>query len=226
MEPLAGSPDQLASPGAPSTPLTPATPVPPATRASEAERDATARRLQEAFAERRIDDDEFDQRMRAALVARTRADLEALLADLPAAATGTVTATASGTVTASGPLVQIAGPRPGWYSLAYKNSVQRTGRWTVPGRYSTLVYKGSGLLDLRAAVLTAAVTTITAVAYKSDIDVLVPPGVRVEVSGPGVSTVGAGDELDGAVSAAAPVIHVRGLAYKGTITIRAKPPAR
>ena len=35
-----------------------------------------AQRLQQAFAERRLDDDEFDERMRAALTARTSADLE------------------------------------------------------------------------------------------------------------------------------------------------------
>ncbi len=40
-------------------------------RASDAERDVAATRLQAAFAEGRIDDDEFDLRMRAALTART-----------------------------------------------------------------------------------------------------------------------------------------------------------
>jgi hypothetical protein len=53
------------------------------TRASDAERDVAAERLQVAFAGGRIDADEFDQRMRSALTARTRVDLTALLADLP-----------------------------------------------------------------------------------------------------------------------------------------------
>lgn len=52
-------------------------------RASDAERDAAASRLQEAFAEGRLDDAEFDQRMRTALTAQTRADLTELTADLP-----------------------------------------------------------------------------------------------------------------------------------------------
>jgi hypothetical protein len=50
-----------------------------------------------------------------------------------------------------------------------------------------VVYKGNGRLDLRAAELTAPVTTIIAVAYRSRIDVLVPPGVRLELDGFGVS---------------------------------------
>ena len=39
----------------------------PATRASDRERDAVVQRVQEAFAEGRLDDTEFDERMRAAL---------------------------------------------------------------------------------------------------------------------------------------------------------------
>ena len=52
-------------------------------RASDSERDAAATQLQAAFAEGRIDDAEFDQRMRTALTAQTRADLARLTADLP-----------------------------------------------------------------------------------------------------------------------------------------------
>src|SRR5689334_14975343 len=55
-----------------------------ATRASDRERDAVVQRVQDAFAEGRLDDTEFDERTRAALTARTHADLDALLADLPA----------------------------------------------------------------------------------------------------------------------------------------------
>ena len=56
-----------------------------ATRASDRERDVVVQRVQDAFAEGRLDDAEFDERTRAALTARTHADLDALLADLPAA---------------------------------------------------------------------------------------------------------------------------------------------
>ena len=55
-----------------------------AVRASDRERDAVVQRVQQAFAEGRLDDAEFDERMRAALTARTHADLDLLLADLPA----------------------------------------------------------------------------------------------------------------------------------------------
>jgi hypothetical protein len=186
----------------------------PALRASDRERDAVVQRVQQAFAEGRLDDTEFDERMRAALTARTHADLEVLLADLPAE------------TPAPGPAMAAAGRGPGRVAIALKSSVRRGGRWRVPERYTTVVYKGSGWLDLRAAELSGPVTTFLAVAYKSQVTVLVPPGVRVEMTGFGV-TQGADEEDPGyRLATDAPVIHVRGVAYKGTVEITTRPPER
>lgn len=182
-------------------------------RASDAERDAAVERLQVAFAEGRLADAEFDQRMRSALTARTRAELDALLADLPG------NAPRAGTQ-----LVPAAGARPGRLAVSFKSSLRRAGRWQVPAHYTTVTYKGSALLDLRAAELTAPVTTIVAVAYKSRVHILVPPGVRVEAGGFGAST-GAGDEAGPPLPPGAPVVHVRGFTYRGTVEATSHPPA-
>jgi hypothetical protein len=172
-------------------------------------------RVQEAFAAGRLDDTEFDERMRAALTARTHGDLDVLLSDLPASATPT------------GAVAPIPGPPPGKYAIAYKGSVRRSGRWRVPGRYTTVVYKGDGRLDLRAAELSSPVTAIRAVAYKSTVTILVPPGVRAEVTGFGIVQDGTDDETLGyRLPDDAPVIHVRALAYKGTVEITTRPPER
>lgn len=185
------------------------------TLASDAERDATAERLQVAFAEGRLTDSEFDQRMRSALTARTRAELAGLAADLPERA-----------LQVRPDLAPAAGARgPGRLAVSFKSSVRRAGRWRVPRRYTAVVYKGSGVLDLRAAELTAPVTTIVAIAYKSQVDILVPPGVRVETGGFGAST-DAGDGADGPLPPGAPVVHVRGFSYRGTVVAVSHPPAR
>jgi phytoene dehydrogenase-like protein len=180
---------------------------PDSVRASDTERDAEASRLQAAFAEGRLGDTEFDERMRAALTARTRTDLARLMTDLPAEAPA--------------PLPVPAGRQPGRFAVTFKSSLRRAGRWRVPDRLTTVVYKGEGLLDLRAAELTAPVTTISAVAYKSRIDILVPPGVRVEAGGMGVSTGTADPETP--LSPNAPVVHVRGYSYKGTVEVAGRP---
>ncbi len=142
--------------------------------ASNAEREMAVQRLQVAFAEHRLDDDEFGQRVRGALSARTTAELAGLTAG--------------------------------------------TGRWSVPRRFFSVVYKGDGLLDIRAAELTSADTTIVAVSYKSRTEIVLPPGVRVELGGTGVSA--AGETRAELVSAGAPVMRVKGVAYKGTIEVR------
>jgi len=187
----------------------------PAVRASDRERDAVVQRVQQAFAEGRLDDAEFDERMRAALTARTHADLDILLADLPAE------------TAAPGPAPAAAGRRPGRVAIALKSSVRRGGRWRVPERYTTVVYKGTGWLDLRVAELNGPATTFLAVAYKSRVTILVPPSVRVEMAGFSV-TQGADEEEDPGyrLPADAPVIHVRGIAYKGTVEITTRPPER
>ncbi len=184
----------------------------PATRASDRDRDAVLQRVQQAFAEGRLDDREFDQRMRAALTAKTHAELDALVTDLPAVAPKAAAA---------------AGPAPGKYAVAYKGSIRRSGRWRVPGRYTAVVYKGTGWLDLRAAELTDPVTAIRAVAYKSKVTLLVPPGVRVEVTGFGIVQDGTDDDTLGyRLPSDAPVIHVRSLAYKSTVEVTTRPPER
>lgn len=198
-------------PSLPGVPPAPPLPCGPAMRVSDRERDAVAHRLQGAFAERRLDDDEFDQRMRAALTARTSADLEQLTRDLP--------------LPAARPAPAAPGPAPGRFAVAYKDSIRRGGRWRVPEHFTPIVYKGSGRLDLRAAELTAAITVVTAVAYKSRMDILVPPGVRVEMTGFGVTKGwSAVEEQEIQVTRDAPVVHVRGLAYKGTIEVSTRPP--
>src|SRR5580693_10765173 len=183
-------------------------------RVSDRERDAVVQRVQAAFADGRLDDTEFDERMRAALTSRTRGDLDVLLTDLPAE------------TAAPGAAPAAAGRGPGRVAIALKSSVRRGGRWRVPERYTTVVYKGSGWLDLRAAELSGPVTTFVAVAYKSRVTILVPPGLRVEMTGFGV-TQGADEQDPGyRLATDAPVIHVRGVAYKGTVEITTRPPER
>jgi len=79
-------PMPLPSEGKPVSQESPLERQPPLTstiRVSAQERDETVQRLQTAFVEGRLSDEEFDERVRAALAARTRVELERLLADLP-----------------------------------------------------------------------------------------------------------------------------------------------
>ncbi len=210
------APAEVAPAEAPPAAVVPARSVPPAElRVSDREREDMVTRIQVAFAEGRLGDEEFDTRVRAALAAKTRGQLDRLVADLPAEQNAGQSSGAA--------LLPAATGRPGKLSLAYKTSLRRGGRWQVPAEFTAVSYKGGGtVIDLRAAELTSSVTTIRAIAYKSRVQVLVPPGMRVEFSGIGVTS--AEDVEAGAWPADAPAVHVRGVAYKGTVEIRTTPP--
>ncbi|MEU6750987.1 DUF1707 domain-containing protein [Spirillospora sp. NPDC046719] len=171
-------------------------------RASDGDRDRVLVRLHTAYAEGRLTETELDERIDHALAARTHADLAEVSSDLPDAPV------------AAGPAPAERGPA-GRFQMAYKSTVRRTGRWRLPEKYTTVVYKGHSLLDLRAAELDGPVTTIRVLAYKSTVEVIVPPGVRVESGGMGVSA-----DLSGAPGPDAPVVHIQGFAYKGEIVAK------
>ena len=174
----------------------------PAPRASDQDRDALLVRLHTAYAEGRLDERELDERIELVLASRTHEELDRLAADLPA----------PGTDPRWRPEADARRRSGGSFQMAYKNRVSRAGRWRLPQRYTVAVYKGECLLDLTEAELAGPVVTLRVLAYKSDVRIVVPPGVRVEAAGLGVST-GVWAEPD----PLAPVVHVQGLAYKGGI---------
>jgi hypothetical protein len=180
-------------------------------RASDQERDATMQRLQTAFAEGRLNDEEFDARMRAALTAQTRAELERLLADLPAAAVHP---------TAPGQPVPVQ--HQSSLLMAVMGGTERRGRWRVPERCTAVAIMGGCVLDLRAAQLSAPITTITTVAIMGGIEVIVPPGVRVEISGLPLMGGFSNRVRQTDLPPDAPQVHIRGIALMGGVEVRTR----
>ncbi|WP_433327199.1 DUF1707 SHOCT-like domain-containing protein [Spirillospora sp. CA-294931] len=167
---------------------------PAAPRVSDHDRDEVLVRLHTAYAEGRLDDAELDSGIDLVLASRTWAELDRVAAEVPA------------------PYEEPAPGGSGRFQLAFKNRVRRTGRWRVPEKHTAVIYKGGCLLDLRTAELTGPLTVLRIIAYKSEVEIIVPPGVRVVADGMGVST-----DLRAVPSRQAPVVHVKGLAYKGSI---------
>src|SRR5499427_3255625 len=86
-------------------------------RASDAERDATVERLSRAAGDGRLTLEEFSQRMEQATAAKTRAELDPLVADLP---------TDAG---AAGSAVAERGPgRPSWH-ISPIGGLRVSGPW-------------------------------------------------------------------------------------------------
>ena len=138
----------------------------PAVRASDAEREAVVTRLQTAVGEGRIDLDEFGQRVEAVYAAVTVADLDGLLADLPADGS---------------PVVEVVGQRAPEELTSVFGDLRLTGSATVPQRVRTVF--GDVRLDLRALRTDAAVVEVGCWTLFGDVDVVVAEGVDAELVG-------------------------------------------
>ena len=178
-------------------------------RVSDQERDEAVQRLQAAFAEGRLTDAEFDARVRATLTARTQEEIARLLADL---------AISPARLAPVGPVSRLV--------LAVFGAAQRRGRWRVPEQCTAVAVMGGCTLDLRAAQLSAPVTTITAVALMGGVEVLVPPGVRVEMHGQSLMGGWSNHVRQEYLPPDAPQVHVRGFALMGGVEVRTKEQSR
>jgi hypothetical protein len=175
-------------------------------RVSDAERDAAVERLSAATGDGRLTLEEFSQRMELATAARTRADLDRLVADVPADAATVGSAVTSG---ASGP--------PSWH-ISPVGGLKIHGPWRMNRHVIVVSLAGGARLDLSQAQLAAPQVTLTKVSLVGGTRVTVPPGIRVEASG--FSLIG-GTRIDGGPEPGpgAPTVRIRAFSLVGGIRI-------
>ena len=144
-------------------------------RASHQDRDRVVEVLRVAAGDGRLTAEELDQRLEAALTARTYAELAVLTTDLPApglpAAAG-----------APGPPPALAVPEPkdvGRIECA-SGHAKRDGRWVVPRRMEVRVSSGSVKLDFTDAVVTQPSLQIDAEVRSGQLKLVTKPGVVVD----------------------------------------------
>jgi class 3 adenylate cyclase len=167
-------------------------------------------RLQAACGEGRLTLDEFSERVGMALDARTDADLERLTADLPVPEPSLATS---------------AAPRHtvSWVIGILSGSDQR-GRWHPAPVTNAFALMGGVTLDLRSAEIEGSELVINAVAVMGGVDVIVPEGIRVEMTG--VALLGGKDcrLRDVRPVPGSPIVRVRVFALMGGVTVRTKRP--
>jgi hypothetical protein len=183
-------------------------------RASDAERDATIERLSAATGDGRLTLHEFSQRMERATAARTRTELGALVADLPA------------DIGAAGTAVAERAPAgPSWH-ISPVGGLRVYGPWRMDRHVIVISIVGGARLDLSQAQLAAPEVTLTKVSLVGGVRIWVPPGIRVEVSG--FSLIG-GTRIEGGPEPGpgAPTVHIRAYSLVGGVRIRrGEPPER
>jgi Domain of unknown function (DUF1707)/Cell wall-active antibiotics response 4TMS YvqF len=180
----------------------------PALRASDADRERTVALLRGHSVEGRLTLEEFAQRIDAAYAARTLEKLEQLARDLPAEA----------------PAVPAPRRSPTRWIVAILSGTNRAGRLRLPGETKIVAVMGGVDLDLREAELDQPEVTITVVTVMGGVDIAVPEGVDVELTG--LAVMGGKDYRPGrsAPPPGAPLVRIRAFALMGGVSIRTKPP--
>lgn len=183
-------------------------------------RDQVVTELCDHFAAGHLELDELERRLTAVDQAADLSQLEALLSDLPARTRATVPAPAERTSAA----LPTHEKSRGW-AVAVMSGHTRRGRWTPPAHLYTVAVMGGVNLDFREARLAAGVTEITAVALMGGVDIVVPPGLPVEVRGFGL--MGGVDHVEQHAEEGAeggPRLQVTAFAVMGGVTVKARSP--
>jgi hypothetical protein len=179
---------------------------------AEQERAKVIEALTEHFAQDRLTMDELEQRLDKVYAASTPSALSALLADLPDLTPPTAAASA--------PVVHGSGDTPRMKTLvAFMSGVVRKGPWAVPKTVNAIAFMGGIELDMRFAHFTAPVTEIQILAVMGGVEVIVPPGVRVESEGFAIMG-GFGTDVGEPASPNAPIIRLTGFAFMGGVDVR------
>src|ERR1700685_472317 len=149
----------------------------PALRASDADRDRVIELLRAALADGRLDAAEFDERLDAALAARTIDALAPLTPDLIAAPGGTIALTRPRAGTPAEPAAELltVNERHG--------SVRRDGRWTLPHRLALRTVWCDVLLDLTNAGRSGPELIIELQVRGGDVELVLAPDMVVDANG-------------------------------------------
>ncbi|GAA4233038.1 hypothetical protein FHR32_004338 [Streptosporangium album] len=151
-------------------------PSSPALRASDADRDRVIELLRVAVADGRLDPVEFDERLDAALAARTIDALAPLITDLVAVpgSDGALALPFAGTP--AEPVAEL---------LTIKErhgSVRRDGRWTLPHRLALRTAWCEVMLDLTSAVRSAPELVIELRVSGGNVELVLAPGMVVDAN--------------------------------------------
>ncbi|GAB2857135.1 hypothetical protein GCM10027074_25190 [Streptomyces deserti] len=142
----------------------------PELRASHADRDRVVDVLRIAAGDGLLTADELDERLEAALSARTLSELATLTADLPP-----VSATAGATAAEVKDVVRI--------EQAHSGPVERVGRWVVPRRMELAVTYCEVTLDFTDAVITHGTLRIDVSMTGKTLKLVTRPGIVVDTDG-------------------------------------------
>jgi hypothetical protein len=195
-------------------------PTPPSSLVAVRDRrEAAIQQLADSFAADVLSLEDFDDRVARAHSATTVAELDALVADLPAAAPSKTTALVPLAVDQS--LESNATKRR---LRSIFGNLERHGAWIVPDTLAVSATFGSAVIDFREARFAAQTVTLDARVFCGNLEVIVPPQLAVECDG---SSIFGNIESHGGNAVAdpnRPVLRIHGSAVLGNIEVQTRLP--
>jgi Domain of unknown function (DUF1707) len=152
-------------------------PDPKAVRVSHEDRDQVAEALRVAAGDGRLSLEELDERLDAALSARTYADLAPLLVDLPGQG--------ATTLARLGAAVAEPAPVPPKEVVRVKRTggvIRYEGAWLVPKRLELDVHGGATVLDFTRATGAGPLIEVDVRMHGGSLRIIVPPGYAVDAN--------------------------------------------
>jgi len=194
-------------------------PAVPELRASDADRDRIADILREALAEGRLTADEHAERVEGVLAAKTVAELEVFIRDLPAAHRHR--AAPAFAAAPNRPTLGAIPADPDDNVVAIFSSAVRKGRWRAGRRIHAFAIFGTVEIDLSEALFEYQQVVVKALSVFGNVEIRVPENVSLRGTGGGVLGNFEVAPLDSA-DPEAPVVYVDGWAVLGNVEARPK----
>ena len=188
----------------------------PEQRPSRLTRERVIEKLTLNYAHNNLDDEEFEARLSRATNTDSESELMSLVQDLPEVAEQ---APAARKRPEGGVPVNLGPVREEGTLVALLGGTSRKGVWQPPRHLRIFAMMGGVDLDFTQAEMPPGTTEVTVFTIMGGIDILVPPGLNVDVSG--VPLMGGFDDRSaGMVDPDAPTLRVRGVAIMGGVDVK------
>ena len=178
--------------------------------AVEEARERAIRVLSDGYAYDTLTEDEFEWRLGQLSLANSPAEVQALIADLPATGTAAVGGAYAGPPAAAAERIR-----------AVMSDVRRDGPWRVPQRLRVSAIMSSVRIDLRYATIPPG-CTIEVSAIMANVLIIVPPGLPVEFDVSPVMGSARNDSWRVPAITGAPLVRVSGSAVMAEVRVRVR----
>ena len=183
----------------------------------EQTRERVIAHLCHGFAHEQLDADQLQGRLDVAQRATSLDELRALVADLPALiSAGAPVPAAEGAVRLALPS-HVAEQQT---VVAIMSGASRRGAWAPSRQLNVIAVMGGAELDFRQAAMPPGITELNVFAWMGGVEVVVPPGVRVEMNG--IALMGGFEErvrVEELPPPDAPVLRIGGFVLMGGVDV-------